>query len=168
MFAICNLSLVPVRKEASDKSEMVSQLLFGETVEVESKKSNWRKIRTVYDDYHGWVDTKQIVEISDDEFEKLQNSVNVLSTDLVQLAILGKNQICPVVYGSSLPLYNNRKFFISEYEYSFEGNVAEISKPDISRLIETCYMYLNAPYLWGGRSPFGLDCSGFTQMVFKL
>jgi cell wall-associated NlpC family hydrolase len=168
MFAICNLSLVPVRKEASDKSEMISQLLFGESVEVEESKGNWRKVRMIHDDYKGWVDKKQIIEIADDEFNNIQKSDTVLSNDLVQLVIWGKNQICPIVYGSTLPFYNNRKFFIGRNEYSFEGNIAELKKQDLSRLVEIAYLYLNAPYLWGGRSPFGLDCSGFTQMVFKL
>ena len=151
MFAVCNLSLVPVRKEPSDKSEMVSQLLFGEMIEIINKQENWRKVKILYDGYIGWLDKKQVI-----------------SGDLVQITIWNGNQICPVVLGSSLPMYNNHKFFIGSTEFIFDGNVVTANLPDISRLVENAYMYLNSPYLWGGRSPFGIDCSGFTQMVFKL
>jgi len=168
MFAICNLSVVPVRKEASDKSEMVSQLLFGEMVEILDKQDNWRKIKIIYDDYSGWVDKKQLMSVSDEEILQNKNSTSVLSADLVQLALWAKSQICPIVFGSTLPLYNNHKFRIGETEYTFEGNIVEVKKPDLSRILENAYMYLNSPYLWGGRSPFGIDCSGFTQMVYKL
>lgn len=168
MFAICNLSLVPVRREPSDKSEMVSQLLFGEMVEIITKQDNWRKIKMLYDGYIGWIDKKQIVSITDDEIQKIKNTKPVISGDLVQIAIWNKNQICPIVLGSSLPLYNNNKFIMAETEFIFDGNVIDIGTPSIIRLMENAYMYLNSPYLWGGRSPFGIDCSGFTQMVFKL
>ena len=168
MYAICNLSIVPIRREPSDKSELVTQLLFGETVEVLDKQDNWRKIKIDYDNYIGWVNKKQVASISSEEFQKIKSATPVLSGDLVQLAVWNKNQICPVVIGSTLPMYKDRKFFIGDIEYNFEGNTIESKTPDVTRLLENSYMYLNAPYLWGGRSPFGVDCSGFTQMVFKL
>jgi hypothetical protein len=168
MHAVCNLSIVPVRKEPSDKSELVSQLLFGETVEVMDMQDSWRKVRMLFDNYTGWIDKKQIINITDDELLKIKTSKTFISSDLVQLAIWDKNQICPVVLGSFLPAYQDHKFFIGETEYVFEGNVIENGIPDSSRLLEHAYMYMNSPYLWGGRSPFGIDCSGFTQMVYKL
>ncbi len=168
MFAICNLSLVPVRREPSDKSEMVSQLLFGETVELINKQDNWRKIKMLYDGYIGWIDKKQIVPVAENEIKKIETSGIFTSGDLVQIAIWEKNQICPLVLGSSLPVYNDHKFFIGSTEYIFDGNVIDVCSPNYTRILENAYMYLNAPYLWGGRSPFGIDCSGFTQMVFKL
>jgi hypothetical protein len=168
MKVVCHLSVIPVRREPSDKSEQATQLLFGETAEVTDKQDNWRKIRLRYDGYSGWVDKKQILQISDEQWEQMHSSTQFVTSDLVQLAIWNKSQICPIVIGSSLPLYNSQKFFLSDTEFSFEGNVIDISKPQPSRLIEQSYMYLNSPYQWGGRSPFGIDCSGFTQMVFKL
>lgn len=167
MFAICNLSIVPVRKDPSDKSELVSQLLFGEMVEIVDNKDNWRKIRMLYDDYYGWVDKKQIASIGEDDYLKINLSTNYISSDLVQLAIWNNNQLCPLVLGSSLPLYKDHKFFVGTTGYTFDGNVIELPTKE-KRLLENAYMYLNAPYLWGGRSPFGIDCSGFTQMTFKL
>ena len=167
MHAICKLSIVPVRKEPSDRSEMVTQLLFGETFEVLETAGAWSKIKTDYDRYSGWVDTKQITKLDDEEAQKLSDSPLSVSNDLIQLVMNGQEMI-PVVLGSSLPFYYGKKFFISDNEYRYDGNVRTITGPDASIIIENAFMYINAPYLWGGRSPLGLDCSGFTQMVFKL
>jgi hypothetical protein len=168
MFGICNLSLVPVRKEPSDASEMVTQVLFGEHFEVLERKDPWRKIRIAYDGYEGWLDSKQIIMISDDEARVIQQAPAYIALDLVQIVVYMQTQMIPVVVGSTLPRYLNKKFKIGETEYSFDGTVRSSATPDKKMIIESAYMYMNAPYLWGGRSPFGIDCSGFTQMVYKL
>lgn len=168
MFAYCPLSVIPVRKEASDRSEMVSQMLFGERAEVLDKKDNWRKIRLTYDDYGGWVDKKQLVELSGEEFYKLELMPPAVSLDIVQLVMMKQHQVTPVVLGSTMTGIIDKKLQFGETTYQYEGNVSTFLKPDPSLLLENAYMYLNAPYLWGGRSPFGIDCSGFTQMGFKL
>lgn len=168
MFAIISLSMIPVRKEPSDRSEMVNQLLFGELVEITGKDGNWRKIKSVFDAYVGWVDKKQITSISDKEFADLNVNPTFLVMDLVQIAVRAKNEILPLVIGSSLPFYDGKKFHFGELEYEFDGNALTLPGPSPESILVHSYMYLNAPYLWGGRSPFGIDCSGFTQMVFKL
>ncbi len=168
MHAVCNLSVIPVRREPSDRSEQVTQLLFGETAEITGKQGNWVKIVTSYDDYPGWVDSKQLLSLTDEEWNRLQASTPFVSSDLLQLTIWNKTHICPLVIASSLPGFQNQKFNISGTEYTFEGNVIDASTPQPGRLQELAYMYLNSPYQWGGRSPFGIDCSGFTQNVFKL
>ena len=167
-FAICHLSLVPIRKEPSHRSEQVSQLLFGETVDILASEDNWRQVKAHYDDYTGWVDKKQIVNLTDQNFIEIQSAPHFISCDLVQLAVWNSTQICPLVIGSSLPNYSNHKFRIGGLEYVFEGNVNTIDQPNTEKLFENSYLFLNAPYLWGGRSPFGIDCSGFTQISFKL
>jgi len=166
--AICNLSLVPVRADASDKSEMLTQLLYGETVEVIDKKDSWRKVRLHHDDYIGWVDTKQIMQISEEELNLLHSQPLSVTFDIVQLVVFEKHHIIPIVLGSTLPSYSNKHFHFSGMNYAYDGQVKTFVKADKSQLVENAYMYLNAPYLWGGRSPFGIDCSGFTQMVYKL
>ena len=168
MFAICNLSVIPVRAEASDKSEMTSQLLFGETMEVIDKKDNWRKVRLLHDDYIGWVDVKQVIQLGDDEVAALRMTPPSVTFDIVQLVIYEKHHIIPIVLGSTLPSYSAPRLHFAGMEYTYEGTVRTLEKPQPGQVVENAYMYLNAPYLWGGRSPFGIDCSGFTQMVFHL
>jgi len=168
MFGICNLSVIPVRKEASDTSEMVTQLLFGEHFEILERKDPWRKVRIALDGYEGWIDSKQMIGISDDEAKTLSQSTPNVTLDLVQIVIYNQTQMIPVVSGSTLPRYTNKKFKIGETEYAFDGTVRSTSLPDKKMIIENAFMYLNSPYLWGGRSPFGVDCSGFTQLVYKL
>jgi cell wall-associated NlpC family hydrolase len=168
MYAICNLSMIPIRSEASDRSEMVSQLLFGESVEVIDKHDSWRKIKTQYDDYIGWIDKKQVMGITDDEHTRIISRHSTVTLDIVQIVIFNQSNIIPVVLGSTLPSYQEKKFSMGETSFSYDGNVRTFAAPEPEKLIEHAYMYLNAPYLWGGRSPFGIDCSGYTQMVFKL
>ena len=72
-YGICHLSVVPCRFEPSDKSEMVTQLLFGEVLKIyEEKRAGWRKIKTAFDDYDCWIDDKQYIEINETEFERLK------------------------------------------------------------------------------------------------
>jgi hypothetical protein len=114
------------------------------------------------------VDFKQLLEISDEEFDKITRHKPFVSSDLLQLAIWNNKQICPLVIGSSLPLYSDHKFHLAQTEYVFEGNVIDTSVARPEHLVEQAYMFLNSPYQWGGRSPFGIDCSGLTQIIFKL
>lgn len=159
-YGICNLSLVPLRIEASDKSELVSQLLYGDHFKVLEKRKNWSKIRLSYDDYEGYVDNKQFLEISEKEYQHLDSLNPKYSADLVEFVQDKKGQLLPILLGSSL---NGLQMLGHKYE----GNsISEIFPK--TKLIETASMYLNTPYLWGGKSPFGIDCSGFTQMVYKI
>ncbi|MCC7332885.1 MAG: C40 family peptidase [Flavobacteriales bacterium] len=170
-YGICHLSVVPCRLEPSDRSEMVTQLLFGETVKIfEEKKGDWRRIKTAFDDYDAWIDSKQITEISLDEFEKLNQSSSVMSTELIHvIQNLSTNDIVPIVIGSNLPNLTKAQFSFNKQLFSFDGDFYKSSKNfDKKMLVENAYIYLNTPYLWGGRSPFGIDCSGFTQVTYKL
>jgi hypothetical protein len=167
MKGISTLSIIPVRKEPSDRSEMVTQLLFGETFEITDTEKSWSKIKADYDRYAGWIDSKQVTILEEEEAMKLLETPLSVSQDLLQLVITGK-QMIPVVLGSSLPFYYGKKFFINGKEYLYDGSVKTITGQESSIITENAFMYINAPYLWGGRSPLGLDCSGFTQMVFKL
>lgn len=170
-YGICHLSVVPCRFEPSDRSEMVTQLLFGETVKIyEEKKGDWRRIKTVFDDYDCWIDKKQITEISMDEFEQINTNSKVLSAELIHV-IQNKNteEYIPIVLGSFLPNYKKNKVSFNKIDYIFDGLTFDGSKKSSkNKLIENAYTYLNTPYLWGGRSPLGIDCSGFTQLLYKL
>ncbi len=182
MFGICNLSLVPCRKEPSDRSEMVTQLLFGEHFELLDTKGNWQLIRIAYDGYECWIDKKQFLPMKN--IKGISDSTSGVTTDLVQLASPHPDSYrdspkereqhhIPIVLGSSLPKYKDKHFFIGKENFSFDGEVifpfaSKSKSPSFGGVGEASKWYLNTPYLWGGRSPFGIDCSGFTQMVFKL
>ncbi len=91
-----------------------------------------------------------------------------MSYDLVQIMIEEQNMFS-VLLGSTLPHFKENTCRLGKNVYRFEGNVKCPEKLQSTRIIvENAYMYQNSPYLWGGRTPFGIDCSGFTQMVFKL
>jgi len=156
-----------MRAEASDTSEMVSQILFGEAYTILQENKKWSRVRTLHDKYEGWVDNKQIniVEKEDLPDKKVhQHFVN----DLVDMVVCAQtNQILPVLLGSTLPHYHDGVLRIGTEIFSYENDPLT-GKQEKSELIEVAFMYLNSPYLWGGRSAFGIDCSGFSQMVYKL
>jgi hypothetical protein len=165
MFAICNLAIIPLRAEPSDRSEIVSQVLFGEHFEILETQNQWAKIKLQFDNYEGWVDSKQYQIISEKSFNSLSKDAIILNSDLVEYVSNPSNVLLPIPLGASLSFLNNTE--INQDHFEFEGmRISGIkSKSD---LIATAYLYLNAPYLWGGKTPFGIDCSGFTQMVYKL
>jgi hypothetical protein len=165
MFGICNLSIIPLRIEPSDRSEIVSQVLFGEHFEILEETKNWAKIKLQYDNYEGWIDTKQYQTISESSFNKLSDEEIVLNGDLIEYITGANNLLMPISLGASLSFLENSDININNFD--FEGMRAFGIKPK-ANLISTAFMYLNAPYLWGGKTPFGIDCSGFTQMVYKL
>ena len=167
-YGICPLSVIPIRSNSSDTSEMVSQLLFGETVEILEKKGSWTKVRCIWDNYIGWVDTKQIKPITPTESEQYQEKL-ACTLDLLQGAMTDGHYI-PVTIGATLPNYDGVKFEMDGKSYTYSGQAYFPSdiKPNAEFLIKIARRYLYAPYLWGGRSPLGIDCSGFTQVIFKM
>lgn len=165
MFGICNLAIVPVRAEASDRSEQVSQLLFGEHFKIIELTAKWAQIELAYDGYIGWIDSKQFQSISQENYLILNELPNVLNADLIEYITSPNNQLMPIALGASLSFLENEA--INSSKFIFDGMKVCGIKPK-SEIIKTAFMYLNAPYLWGGKTPFGIDCSGFTQMVYKL
>jgi gamma-D-glutamyl-L-lysine dipeptidyl-peptidase len=165
MFGICNLAIIPLRAEPSDKSEIVSQVLFGEHFEILEQFKQWSKIKLQFDDYEGWVDTKQYQIISETNYNQLSQEAVILNADLIEYITSPDNVLIPIPLASSLSFLNHSEINCANFE--FEGTKTSGIKPKES-LIKTAFMYLNSPYLWGGKTPFGIDCSGFTQMVYKL
>jgi cell wall-associated NlpC family hydrolase len=166
-FGICNLSIVPLRIEPNDKSEMVSQILFGEHFTVLEIQKKWSKIRVAFDNYEGWVDNNQYIEITEENYFKIAQSNAVLAGELIDFANEKNGHFLTIVIGSSLPFYNDKNVILGSENYGYEGKVLYGKQPK-ETLIEAASNFLNAPYLWGGKTPFGIDCSGFTQMVYKL
>jgi gamma-D-glutamyl-L-lysine dipeptidyl-peptidase len=165
LFGICPLSIVPVRSEPSDRSEQVTQLLFGDSFEVLETQKKWTKIRIQDDQYEGWIDAKQWRAIDEKHFDILKNEGSKFCGDLLEFISGNDNFLMSIPLGSQLNFLNFAE--INRDQWIFEG--LQLSGMNSkSEIIRTAFLYLNAPYLWGGKTPFGIDCSGFTQMVYKL
>lgn len=159
-YGICNLGIVPMRFESSDKSELVSQVLYGEVFKVLEKRKTWSRIRIAYDKYEGWIDNKQYLEITEENYKSLVNLTPILSSDLLEYVSDANANIFTIPLGSTL---NGLEILNHNFDGNTKNNISEKSN-----LIKTAFLYLNSPYLWGGKTPFGIDCSGFTQMVYKI
>ena len=146
---ICVVTVAPVRAEGSDKAEIVTEILFGESADILEVNKNWTKIKMHYDEYEGWMDTKQIKPVSDED--------------------LAKRKVTVVTEDFSSVLMNDGKTLLSigsEVEFPV---VASRRSHDVRESIAlTAKEFLNVPYLWGGKSFFAVDCSGFTQLVYKV
>ncbi len=167
MFGICNLSIVPLRKEPFHYSEMTNQVLFGEYFEILEKNKEWSKIRLFFDSFEGFISNKQYKEISEATFNKLSSEKNIYAGNLVDFITDENNGLTTIPLGSNLPFYNNNKLFINTESFHYEGKINS-GRLQKNSIIEIAYLFLNTPYLLGGKTPFGIDCSGFTQMVYKL
>lgn len=168
-YGICPLSIVPVRSSSSDSSEMVSQLLFGELLEIlETKGRQWVKIRCHWDNLVGWVSTNQVKPITPSEFATY-NEHFAYNLELMQ-AVMANDFFMPITLGAQLPNFDGIRFELEGVNYTFSGQAIFPSDiaPSTDFLIKIARRYLNAPALAGGRSPFGIDDSGLVQMVFKL
>ena len=160
LFGICLLSIVPMRAEPRDTSELVSQVIYGESFKIIEKRANWSLIKLSFDNYNGWIDNKQLVEVGKTVYDSINSELNIYSLDLIEFIQIKNNGLLTIPLGSTL---NTLKLF----DHSFDGNTIS-TKQAKENLVKTSLLLVNSPYLWGGRTPFGIDCSGFTQIIYKI
>lgn len=158
----CHLSIVPVRAHHSDESEIVTQLLFGEAATIIEVHNQWRKVKSAHDGYEGWIDYKQVQPISASAYQLLQES-HFRQSSLVETIQTPWGPI-HAVKGSLFP-GNGAQFQLDTYEFERVSYQYPVKSTDVGAV---ALSYLNSPYLWGGRTPFGIDCSGFTQAVMRF
>jgi hypothetical protein len=164
-YGICVSSVIPIRREANDRSEMISQMLFGETFQVLEETIKWTFVKNTFDGYTGWVDNKEITFLSEDNYNDINKNSFLITNKLFTQIKNQRNEILILPAGSTLPNFNQetRKFNILNNQYE----LLEEYSSDID-IDHVCRQFLNAPYLWGGKNPFGIDCSGFIQVITKI
>ena len=171
-YGISNLSIVPVRSEPREKSEMSTQILFGEHYEILEESAKWSHIRLAFDGSEGWIDRIMVNDVDEHFFLQLAEISITVTTDVFNIVQrVGDYTNFLIVAGSSLPNFDpaNRTFNIGEVVYTIQGNSDSSNSRGIREvIIENALKYFNSPYLWGGRSPFGIDGSGFAQILYKM
>lgn len=158
-YAICNLGVVPLRLEPAHTAEMVSQLLYGESFKILEARAKWSRIRTAFEGLEAWVDNKQLIKISEADYHAITADSQRLSADLVEF-VMAEDHLIPIPLGSALNA-------VELLKHKHSGTVTSGEQVK-EKLLETAFLYLNAPFLWGGKTPMGIDASGFTQMVYRL
>lgn len=164
-YAACKVPAAPVRKRSDHRSEMVNHVLFGETMRVLKEKKKWARVRTAFDDYEGWISKNQLEEIE----KELAIAVNPwVTTDLFSVIEIADKKM-NVSFGASLLNWDTSAGKFGSIQFGFTGNKIRRNEiyPDAERLMKFAMQWLNVPYLWGGRTPLGVDCSGFAQIIFK-
>ena len=162
-FAYNNLPVIPLRSHPDDRSEMVSQVLFGEHFFVNETFSHWAKITLINDEYQGWIDQKAVQKTTNKSLKELQSFTTFLTSELFTKVSCEEDSFY-IPIGSVLPDYYKGKFTLGETQYSINTEVAPFSF-EYDKFSEVCKKFLKAPYLWGGKTSYGIDCSGYTQVV---
>ena len=181
MFAINHCTVTPVRQEPSEGSEQLTQLLFGEVCEVLDRLPRWTKIRSTLDGQEGWVDFKMLspapISLQEVKGERLKiKGEGVISVPMAIATDMETSEELMLTLGTRLPNYSHGTFEVLGKQYLIDptcvNNTTQLLNSDLSRaelLNNVCAIaqtLLNSPYLWGGKNAMGMDCSGFTQVVY--
>jgi len=166
-YGLCTQEFITLYSSPNQASEQVTQLLFGDVYKVLKISGNWFYIQNLYDNYEGWIAEEQYYPISEWFYNQYKTQNFPICADLKGY-VIWKNKKVPISFGSTLPFYENGLITIASEEAKFEGNAfVPPQSLDKSLLIKNAKSYLSIPYLWGGKSTEGLDCSGFTQIIYK-
>ncbi|MGN0030196.1 MAG: NlpC/P60 family protein [Marinilabiliaceae bacterium] len=186
--SICAYAMIPVRSTPAEGAEMVTQILFGEMYDVFETVGRWARIQTVDDSYPGWIDAKLVTDVSDEEIERWTNgnwyvmhkTCNVIEgagksivgdygeipTDGVPIVIPMGSSIC------DCDIHGGETTIMFEFSLNHDG-YAQFCRKDNFHIrpktpVECAKELIGAPYLWGGRTVFGIDCSGLVQIAYKV
>ncbi len=167
---VCVVPVCPIRAEPSHRSEQVTQLLFGEKCQLLETTKDFLRVKLLFDNYEGWCQVNQLEEVLEEELaeNELPATARMLAPGWIN-EIKVNGQLMQIPFGSTLPIADGGDVQLGKFKVEYNG---EAIRPEKNTLTEDLvkkfsFTFLNTPYLWGGRSVFGVDCSGFTQMVFN-
>ena len=181
VFVINHCTVTPVRLEPSEGSEQLTQLLFSEVCEVLDRLPRWTKVRSTLDGQEGWVDFKMLspapISLQEVRGERLEvRGEGVVATPLAIATEMETGEELRLTLGTRLPNYAHGTFEVLGRQYLIDP--ACVASIEATRLLgdkakgeDVCTIaqtLLNAPYLWGGKNAMGMDCSGFTQVVYSV
>ncbi len=163
-FVMPVVAVSPMRKEAAHRSEMVSQLLFGELAAVLETSGDFVRIHTLYDDYEGWCQQSQLIffdespAMQDNRLSKGWSSVVKVNGDHMMIGA-----------GTPLNLFSGNMLLMPGFQFEYDSASWQVDKAKFTeeQIAAIARQYLHTAYLWGGRTVFGIDCSGFSQQVFR-
>ena len=161
---ICENVFVPLRSGPSHKSEMLSQVLFGEKYRIIDEAGHWIKVETLFDNYSGWIDINHL--------QHTEESLNLTGHVLNRSMLCYRSDKTKLVLEAGCEIYNpdfeNKTFSAGNNVYSGTPDFNKSYITTTDSLADTAIKFINSPYIWGGRIPSGIDCSGLTQLVYKL
>lgn len=163
---ICVLTAVPLRATPTDKAEMVTQMLFGETYQIEDSQSKWLLIKLDDDGYEGWIDRNQHEPLSADLMAKIKSKKQLQLSKLSE-TFTTTNGCIRLSFGSRVLVDEELPYAITYKDLTNDNLQPVPGSFDAIKFVESAKLFVNTPYLWGGKTAFGIDCSGFTQIIAK-
>ncbi|HYC39173.1 MAG TPA: C40 family peptidase [Chitinophagaceae bacterium] len=163
-YGMVSVPAAPMRKKPNHRRQMVSQLLFGESVMILEKRGKWIRVRGLHDEYSGWMTRSLVMPVTERD---ARPDAGVVSGALLNLLVLN-GQAMHIPFGSSLPHFENGRGGFPGLQYEFSGQHIDRHAHRDGALLRYAESWLNVPYLWGGRTPLGVDCSGFVQIMHKM
>ena len=176
-FGICLITVAPLRREPNHRSEMVTQVLFGECVQIIDQKDEWILAETLDDQYPGWIHRIQLTVLNAEGFEQIAKSNRLISK--ARLTFATEEQPDPkagdmpgkplmISGGSSIYLQEDGRMSVAGRHFLFPNGLTDADSMNKGSIPDFARGFLSVPYIWGGRSALGFDCSGFVQLVFKM
>ncbi len=176
-FGICLITAAPLRRDPSHRSEMVNQVLFGECVQIIDKKDDWILTETLDDQYPGWFHRTQLTTLTAEGFEQIVKSKRLISKTCLTFVTEEKTDLkaghmpgqpLMISGGSSVYLQEDRRMSVAGRHFLFSDELIDTDLMNKGGIPDFARSFLSVPYMWGGRSALGFDCSGFVQLVFKM
>ena len=173
MKGISLYSVTPMRAEAREGAEQITQILFGETFSILEQKPRWNRVQLDSDGQEGWIDAKMSTQMSPAEekaYKRQYKSAAIIAFPMAYAVSENNGQTIPLSAGTRLTNYKDGVFEVLGVRFRIDPNmvITESREQNQENLLQTVRFFLNIPYLWGGKNAMGMDCSGFTQVIMSL